>query len=318
MSAVTTFKDFNPATVKESSNVRHLDTGGKMVWLSHTGSQPDAGSGPIILQTSQMRSPNGIRGWENEGAPTKYSMELVLDPAGTEYKKLLEFDQKILDIACNTKNKWIKKASKEVLDALYNPTVRVPRDKETDEVTDKWPVTFKLTIPQRDGGFVCELWDNKRKMLDVADFIKSGSGRNCLVTVIAQCTGIWVAGGKFGTTWKAQQILVHSSSNSSLQSFAFIGGSDMIDSTDDADGDKRSDEDDDEAGIAALQTARSASLAAASRAATGARGASGGAGVAGATTATAARAQAQAQARPQPTRQATDEVDEGEYLDDSD
>ena len=302
MTAVTAFKDFEPSTVKESSNVRHLDTGGKMVWLSHTSSQPDAGSGPIILQTSQMRSPNGIRGWENEGAPTKYSMELVLDPAGIEYKKLLEFDQKILDIACNTKNKWIKKASKEVLDALYNPTVRVPRDKETDEVTDKWPVTFKLTIPQRDGAFVCELWDNKRKMIDVGEFIKSGSGRNCLVTVIAQCTGIWVAGGKFGTTWKAQQILVHSSSNTSLQSFAFIGGSDMVDPADDADGEgaKRSDDDDEEAPVAPMRSAKSSGFSSA------AKGLSG------------AKAAPASQAKSQPHRPASEDVDEGEYLDDSD
>lgn len=301
MTAVTTFKDFNPDTVRESSNVRHLDTGGKMVWLSHTGSQPDASSGPIILQTSQMRSPNGIRGWENDGAPTKYSMELVLDPAETEYKKLLEFDQKILDIACNTKNKWIKKASKEVLDALYNPTVRVPRDKETDEVTDKWPITFKLTIPQRDGAFACELWDNKRKMLDVAEFIKSGSGRNCLVTVIAQCTGIWVAGGKFGTTWKAQQILVHSSSNSSLQSFAFIGGSGMVDaSADDHDGENDDDAFADKA--ASAETSKRLAFSAVPKSVPGAR----------------ASQAVQPSARPATPRKDADKEDEGEYLDDSD
>lgn len=227
MSAVTLFSDFNSDSVNETS-VRHLDTGGKMVWLNHTGPGADTHSGPIILQTSQMRSPSGIRCWENDGAPPKYSMELVLDPSSVEYRKLAEFDKRILDIACETKNKWIKRASREVLDALYNPTVRVPRDKETDEVTDKWPVTFKVTIPQRNGAFQCELWDSRRNVIDIMDFVKSGAGRNATVTVITQCTGIWVAGGKFGTTWKAQQILVHSTSNSTLRSFAFIGGSDML------------------------------------------------------------------------------------------
>jgi hypothetical protein len=232
MSAVTLFSEFRPETVNETS-VRHLDTGGKMVWLNHTGGGKDAHSGPIILQTGQLRTPGGIRSWDNnDGAPPKYSMELVVEPGTVEYDKLNEFDSRIIDIACSTKNKWIKKASREVLDALYHPSVRVPRDKETDEVTDKWPVTFKVTVPQRNGAFQCELWDNKRNRLDVLEFVKSGMGRNAQVTVIAQCTGIWVAGGKFGTTWKAQQILVHSTSNSTLRSFAFIGGSGLVDDGD--------------------------------------------------------------------------------------
>ena len=229
MSAVTLFKDFDPDTVNESS-VRHLDTGGKMVWLNHTGSGNDGHTTPIILQTGQLRSPSGIRCWDNDGSPPKYSMELVIDPSTTEYNKLLEFDKRILDIACSTKNKWIKKASREVLDALYHPAVRIPRDKETDEITDKWPITFKVSIPHRNGAFQCELWDNKRTMIDIPEFVSSGAGRNSYVTVIAQCTGIWVAGGKFGTTWKAQQILVHSTSNSSLRSFAFLGAEDLVSS----------------------------------------------------------------------------------------
>ena len=230
MSAVTLFNDFDPSTVNEAS-VKHLDTGGKMVWLTHVGGK-EAHSTPIILQTGQMRTTSGIRCWENEGAAPKYSMELVLEAGTLEYEKLMEFDQRIVDIACATKNKWIKKATREVLDALYHPSVRVPRDKDTDEVTDKWPVTFKVSLPQRNGGFQCELWDNKRTRLDIPEFISSGAGRNAHVTVITQCTGIWVAGGKFGTTWKAQQILVHSTSSSNLRSFAFIGGDGMVEEAD--------------------------------------------------------------------------------------
>lgn len=216
MSTVVHFDDFEPASVNEAS-IRVLDNGGKIVWLSHTKEKV-----PIVLQTPVLRTPMGIQCWE-ESDGKRYSMELALDKDSPAYKAMEEFDSRIVDLAVESK-KWVKSKSgaREVVEALYTPALRLARDKDTNEVTDRWPPVLRVKIPQKNGAFECELWDSKRNPLDMAEFIKSGGGKGATVTVILRCTGVWVTGSRFTTTWKAQQIMVHSSSNSALRSFAFL------------------------------------------------------------------------------------------------
>lgn len=228
MSSVKLFADFDPSTVEEGS-LRNLDNGAKIVFLNHG---PDRG--PVILQTTTLRTIKGIESSDFGDGPTKHTMELALAPDFDEYKKLAELDERIVDIAFNSKQKWLKTKTGAPYNSIdmvrdkYTPTLRIPRDKEGN-VSDRWPPTFKLTIPtdRNTGAFNVEVWDCKRKKISAEDFI--GSSRNAQVTVIARCTGIWVAGNAFGVSWKAQQILVHSAGQSSIGSFAFIGAEKLTD-----------------------------------------------------------------------------------------
>ena len=228
MSAVKLFSEFDPSTVEEGS-VRNLDNGAKIVFLNH-----GADRSPVILQTATLRTIRGIEANDFGDGPTKHTMELALCPDDTEYKKLQELDEAIVNLAFNSKQKWLKSktgASYSSIDMVrdkYTPTLRIPRDKDGN-VSDRWPPTFRVTVPQdrNTGAFNVEVWDSKRRRMGVKEF--SEQSRNAQVTVIARCTGIWVAGNAFGVSWKAQQILVHSSTRSSIGSFAFIGADKLLD-----------------------------------------------------------------------------------------
>lgn len=222
------FSDFDPSSVEEGS-VKNLDNGAKIVFINHG---PD--KVPVILQTSSLRTIRGVEANDFGDGPTKHTMELALTPDDGEYKKLQEMDEAVIRLAFNSKNKWLKSktgaaySSIDMVRDKYTPTLRIPRDKEGN-VTDRWPPTFRITIPQdrNTGALDVEVWDSKRRVIPTADFVQQS--RNAQVTVIARCTGIWVAGNSFGMSWKAQQILVHSGGRVSIGSFAFIGAENLLD-----------------------------------------------------------------------------------------
>lgn len=219
-SQILLFSEFAPGTVRQDK-IKKLDTGGKIVWLAHGEARE-----PITLQTGMLRTPSGIR--ENKrfddsstSAPPKFSMELALDPADPEYAKLAEFDERMLTMAEEAKSNWVKLKyyDRNNLENVYSPALRIPRDKDTGEHVDTWPPTLRVNIPYRDGRFECPVYDVHQNELPIADFMERS--RNAQVTVIVRCTGVWIAAGRFGTTWKAQQVLVHAT-KAPLGRFAFI------------------------------------------------------------------------------------------------
>lgn len=221
MGDVQLFSSFDVNTV-QSGSVRTLDNGAKIVYLSH-----GADMGSIVLQTQSLRTPKGVE--KNEfGDSTKYTMELALQPDDPEYKKLQDFDNKIIELAMNpTKGeRWIKSKtgaslSRDMLEELYTRALKIPRDKDGN-ISDRWPPTLKVTVPhmKESNTFAVEVWDSKREPVSPDDFVKKSRGAT--VTAIVRCTGVWVGGGKFGTTWKAQQIRVDLWGRGSIGSFAFI------------------------------------------------------------------------------------------------
>lgn len=226
-SVVKMFSDFRPETITEGS-FRSLDNGAKIVFLNHKPDD-DACQCPILLQTFERRTIKGVETSDFGDGPTKHTIELALDPDDAEYKKLAEMDDAIVNLAFQSGGKWLRSKSGAAYNSLdmvrdkYTPTLRIPRDKDGN-VTDRWPPTFRLTVPQdrQTGDFTVEVWDEKRNQIPPKEFI--ANSRNARVTVIAKCTGIWVAGNGFGVSWKAQQILVHSWGRGSnrIEPFAFI------------------------------------------------------------------------------------------------
>ena len=51
--------------------------------------------------------------------------------------------------------------------------------------------------------------NSDNKMIPTDRFLRSGMSKDAKLTVILRCTGIWIRGSKFGTSWKAVRILVH-------------------------------------------------------------------------------------------------------------
>ena len=109
---------------------------------------------------------------------------------------------------------WFKKKSltEEIAKELYTPMVKVSIDSETGEPNGKWAPTFAFKIVKRDGKVQCDCYDADKKevplegddSVDLSTMFKKGTK----VKMILKCNGLWIASGKFGCTWRAEQIRI--------------------------------------------------------------------------------------------------------------
>lgn len=193
-------------------NLKTLENGGKIASLLHGGK-------PLIFQTPNLNAPYGMSKWANE-TTEKYSLDLSMtEPHFLEIMKGI--DDKVVDVALDASSVWFKKkySSREVVEALYTKIVKYAKNSETGEISDKYPPTFKIAVPFRSGKFECEAYTPQKTEIPnnaIADCVPKRSQ----VTAIVQCTGIWIAGGKFGCTFKLLQMLV--SPRKELTGYAFI------------------------------------------------------------------------------------------------
>lgn len=215
MNNIILAKDFDVSKVNYS-DVRMLDNGGKVIYVSYN-------KAPLTVQTPEMSAPFGMQKWTNDNRD-KYTLDLSfkdLDkrPALQSFYKVLEsLDSKLVEDGFKNQQTWFKGRkypTKEVVEALYTPLIKHAKDKDTGEITDKYPPTFKMNVPWKEGKFMCEVYDDKRNPVDLSSLETKGSR----IRAIIQFTGLWMAGGKFGSTWRIMQMVVVPSQT--LRGFAF-------------------------------------------------------------------------------------------------
>lgn len=132
----------------------------------------------------------------------------------------------MIDAGVENAGKWFKMSNpnREVIKAFYTPLVKISRDPQGNP--KPYPPTFKLALRKKkdsvaasnmSGGFETHFYNSAEKDAkgEVVKFAPDVAVDQVLckraqVTAIIQCTGIWFAGGKFGTTWKAVQLRVDS------------------------------------------------------------------------------------------------------------
>ena len=197
--------------------------GGKSVQLQVAGH-------PVILQIPLMRTWGVNERVNEETGRVSYDISLQFDAGSSSSDKfraaMEKLQDKILDDAVQNGRSWFGKtcSNREVMKALMYPILKHPKNKETGEIDLTRDPTMKLKIPYWEGKFNVELFDMKGAALYVpkdalkhnADTFKTephptpltlvpkGSRLNGLIA----CTGIWMAGGRFGVTWKLLQACV--------------------------------------------------------------------------------------------------------------
>lgn len=220
MESIILPSNFDVSSVSYSAP-RTLDNGGRAIYMNLNRS-------PIVLQTPEMIAPYGVSNWNDDGkGPDKYSLDLSFKGKegrpnlNTFFEKMVALDKKLVQDGVDNSMTWLKKKynSVDVVEALYTPMVKYAKDKTTGEITDKYPPTFKLKIPFVNSAFQCEVYDNKRKPVDLKQLIDTGAFKGAKVTAIIQCLGIWVAGGKYGCSWKVLQMRV--SPPQTIKGYAF-------------------------------------------------------------------------------------------------
>lgn len=224
--------------------VKNLASGGKSIYISYNGN-------PFIIQTPEMRSPFGLSKWDRtekgsdgvEKNSFKYDLLLGFDGKDTRevlntfFTKIDNLDKKLVDDGMENSMNWLgkKMTSREVTEELYTPMIRHSRDKNTGEINNKYPPTFKLTVPYRDGKFQCDVYGPDNNEIDLSTLNSNGSLNGSKIIAIIQCVGIWVVGKKFGCSWKVLQMKV--TPKSSIPKFAFkqIANDKVADDEDDND-----------------------------------------------------------------------------------
>ncbi len=129
-------------------------------------------------------------------------------------KAMQGLEEKIKSTAMENSKEWMNKAkmSQEVIDALWSPMLKYPKDQATGEPDYSRPPTLRVKLPYWEGEFKnVEVYDINQTTLfpndgdaSVTDLITKGSN----VATIIQCGGVWFANGKFGVTWKLFQCVV--------------------------------------------------------------------------------------------------------------
>jgi hypothetical protein len=158
----------------------------------------------------------------NDDKTGKRSFELSLQFPNAEYpdrdgevflEKMKEFEAKVKADAVTNAKDWFgkPKMSAEVVDALWTPMLKYPKNKESGEFDYARAPTLRVKVPYWDGDWKVELYDMEQRQLWPSEDLDSPVELIPKLTKVAcviQCGGIWFANGKFGVTWKLFQAVV--------------------------------------------------------------------------------------------------------------
>jgi hypothetical protein len=226
-------KNFDISKIKFST-IKTLDNGGKMLFLNY-----GEGNTPIFLQTPELELPFDPKYFDDSKTSGKFSITPSLKGMNDNkqvkdfHDKMCEFDEFLKEKAVENSLAWFKKSkiSKEAIDSLYTPQVKVSMDPETGEPNGKYPPRIAFKVIKKDEKVQCKIYDNKKNVFDVnGDTEEPVAVENVLmkgsqIKAVLKCNGIWLANGKFGCTWRAEQIRVKVPEGG-LQDFAIMSDSD--------------------------------------------------------------------------------------------
>lgn len=210
-SAATDFKYTTPKANK---------SGGKSV-----GIQSATDNKSLHLSTPLMMT-WGVSGYENPQTGNVESYDLSLqfpreqdanynEDTTAFLQSMKEYEARIKADAVKNSKDWFGKAkmSDAVVDALFTPMLKYPKDKETGEPDLTRTPTLRIKLPYYDETFKVEIYDLDRNMifpnpdrpeLTPVELVQKTQN----VALVIQSGGIWFANGKFGTTWRLVQAVV--------------------------------------------------------------------------------------------------------------
>jgi hypothetical protein len=205
-------RDVDPTKLLFSSP-KQMDNGARNIYINYQHTNNN-----LIIQTPTLNAPFGISTWPGDrSSPDKYTLDLSFAGRDTNpgiqefYDMLQNISNFVLDSALENSNTWFKKKypSRDVIEAIFNSNIRYSKDKVTGEVSNAYPPTFKLNLPYRDNTFSFPCYGAKRESVNLFDIINQPSrGKGARVTAIMQLNSLWVVGGKFGLTWRVNQLRI--------------------------------------------------------------------------------------------------------------
>ena len=156
------------------------------------------------------------------------SSEYSNEDTNAFFKNMKALEDKIKSDALVYSKEWFGKVHKssEVVDALWSPMLKYSKDKQTGEYDYTKSPTLKVKIPQWEGVWKSEIYDedggklyptSENQNCTPLDYLKKGSNIACII----QFGGIWFVNGKFSANWKLVQAVVQKP-RATLQGQCFI------------------------------------------------------------------------------------------------
>ena len=215
-SQVVKIHEFNVANLT-LGQVKVMESGGKMCSLNYSGNK-------LLTQVGPLSLPYGMNAFDKAG-PIKYSMDLSLrgydENAKVKeiYTAFQALDEYMIDQGVKNSKAWFKsELDRNVVKAFYTPMVKVAKD--ADGNPKPYPPTIKINLKKNGDSFESKVFDDQKRTYEgvpLEDLLVKGA----LVTTLIQCTSIWFAGSKFGTSWKALQIRMDKVPDS-IRDYAFV------------------------------------------------------------------------------------------------
>ena len=203
----------------------------------------------ITLQTPMMNIPYGLSIYPKENGGNKYVVSLSFGNIENNqmYEAFSKLDKLVFDTAKSQSVAWFgipqKKATDDKIEDKISKLVTYSKNKETGEPNTKYPPTFKVNIPVKNGELDCLFFNTKKEKIDVKpedleNLISKGSKAKAII----EASVMWI-GTKTSLTWKIVQMMVEE--KTSLKEYAF-NDSDDEDSAINESATKKEDEDDDD------------------------------------------------------------------------
>lgn len=213
----------------------------------------------ILIQTPKMYAPNGIKKWRKKDAvdnkDDKFELELSFyGENGTdknsheiaEFKKTWEqFDELIKDKVVEKCKEWLSmpKLDKNTLESvMYTPMVKIPKDKEGNELP--YPSRIRIKIDREmdtNGNFSGRFLSNKKFKTDVLVFDENKQNlpineenaesvipKGCQVVCIMELVYLSLSKTTISTKWKLVQAKVFRNKDS-INEYAMLDDSDESD-----------------------------------------------------------------------------------------
>jgi len=212
---IVTVSNYSPETDIMYAKAKINPSGGKNIAILNKSVRKNTMLSTPLMLTWGMSEFND----EKTG---KRSFELSLQFPNADYpdkdgevflEKMKEFEAKVKADAVTNCKDWFnkQKMSAEVVDALWTPMLKYPKNKESGEFDYARAPTLRLKVPYWEGDWKVELYDMEQRQLWPSDELDSPVElipKLTRVACVVQCGGIWFANGKFGVTWKLFQAVV--------------------------------------------------------------------------------------------------------------
>jgi len=194
------------------SEIRTLASGSKSIYVNY-------GAQKLRIQTPVMYMPYGIgEGFEDKSKPElkknnekKYDLTISFKGYDENVKiqtfldKMREIEAEIIDKAFENREAWFKDdydGNKAFVARLFSLMIKTDKDPKTGKVVGKYPPTMRVKIPYDNPNdkFNFDSFDMENTEIDFHNILTKLKGGK--TQLIIELTGIWLAGGKYGCTWK--------------------------------------------------------------------------------------------------------------------